>query len=72
MFAEFNFYVQSPREYEKNGIKKKDELHITMERQDEVNESVYCARLAFSLVMMRKLLASGFSEAFGEESRELV
>lgn len=72
MFAEFNFYVQSPREYEKNGIKKKGELHVTMERQDEVNESVYCARLAFSLVMMRKLLASRFSEAFGEESRELV
>lgn len=38
-----------------------------MERQDELNELIYCARTVLSLVMVRKLLASRFSKAFRKE-----
>lgn len=35
--------------------------------QEEVSAVVYCARLAFCLVMMKKLLASRFSEIVREQ-----
>lgn len=41
-----------------------------MGREDEVSKSVYYAKLAFSLLMMKKLLASRFSEIIGEERLE--
>lgn len=41
-----------------------------MRREDEVSKSVYYAKLAFSLLMMKKLLASRFSEIIGEETPE--
>ena len=46
---------------------KTHELHITVERQDELSELVYCARTVLSWVMMRRLLASRFSKAFRKE-----
>lgn len=67
MFAEFNLCIQRQWDCEKKGSRKKDELGMSMWGQDEVNDLVYCSKLAFSLFMMRRPLASRFSEAIREE-----